>query len=128
EGRAAEAVGMGVGIVLGRLDASIGQAAQARTAVEQARAGREGELLSTRASLRDLDREHDELVNSVHRDEMARTQQRMRLEQLAARAMEERGLDEESLVGEYGPDQPVPPVLTEGPDASSDASSGTTDG
>ena len=108
EGRAAEAVGLGVGIVLGRLDASIGQAAQARTAVEQARAGREGELLTTRSRLRDLDREHDELVNSVHRDEMARTQQRMRIEQLEERALEELGLDPEALANDYGPANLVP--------------------
>jgi chromosome segregation protein len=37
--------------------------------------------------------EHDELVNSVHRDELARTQQRMRIEQLEERALEELGLD-----------------------------------
>ena len=61
-----------------------------------------------RSSLRDLAREHDELVNSVHRDEMARTQQRMRIEQLAERAMEELGLDEDALVADYGPDQLVP--------------------
>jgi chromosome segregation protein len=53
-------------------------------------------------------REHDELVNSVHRDEMARTQQRMRLDQLAERALDELGLDTESLIDEYGPDQLVP--------------------
>ena len=61
-----------------------------------------------RAALRDLAREHDELVNSVHRDEMARTQQRMRIEQLAERALEELGLDEDALVADYGPDQLVP--------------------
>ena len=46
-----------------------------------------------RARLRDLGRELDELVNSVHRDEMARAQQRMRIEQLEERALEELGLD-----------------------------------
>ncbi|MEZ5193250.1 MAG: AAA family ATPase [Nocardioides sp.] len=64
-----------------------------------------------RGQLRDLAREHDELVNSVHRDEMARTQQRMRIEQLEERALEELGLDADGLVEEYGPHQPVPPVL-----------------
>lgn len=108
EGRAAEAVGTAVSYVLSRLEVSVHQAAQARTAVEQSRSGREQELRDVRAALRDLDKEHDELVNSVHRDEMARTQQRMRIEQLEERALEELGLDGDGLVADYGPDQLVP--------------------
>jgi chromosome segregation protein len=108
EGRAAQAVGVAVGVVLAKLELSIHLAAEARAAVEASRSDREEELLTVRATLRDLDREHDELVNSVHRDEMARTQQRMRIEQLAERALEELGLDEDSLVAEYGPDNLVP--------------------
>ncbi|KRF17843.1 chromosome segregation protein SMC [Nocardioides sp. Soil797] len=108
EGRAAQAVSVGVGIVLDRLESSVAAAAEARTAVEQSRAGREQELMTTRARVRDLDKEHDELVNTVHRDEMARTQQRMRIEQLEERALEELGLDPEALANDYGPDQLVP--------------------
>ncbi len=109
EGRAAQAVGVAVTLVLAKLELSIHLAAEGRAAVEAARAERERDLLNVRAALRDLTREHDELVNSVHRDEMARTQQRMRLEQLAERALEELGLDEESLVADYGPDQLIHP-------------------
>jgi chromosome segregation protein len=108
EGRAAQAVGVAVGVVLGKLELAIHRAADARAAVEAARGQREQELLAVRARLRELTREHDELVNSVHRDEMARTQQRMRIEQLAERALEELGLDEESLVADYGPTRLVP--------------------
>jgi chromosome segregation protein len=108
EGRAAQAVGVAVTQVLARLEVSIHRAGEARAEVEAARAEREQELLGVRASLRDLGREHDELVNSVHRDEMARTQQRMRIEQLTERALEELGLDEAALVTDYGPEQPVP--------------------
>jgi chromosome segregation protein len=108
EGRAAQAVGVAVASVLARLEVSIQQAAEARAAVEASRSEREQELLTVRGSLRDLAREHDELVNSVHRDEMVRTQQRMRIEQLAERALEELGLDEDSLVSDYGPANLVP--------------------
>ena len=108
EGRAAEAVLVGARFVLDRLEVSLEQAAEARTAVEQARQGREQELLAVRATLRELTREHDELVSSVHRDEMARTQQKMRIEQLEERALEELGLDPDALVGDYGPEQLVP--------------------
>jgi chromosome segregation protein len=44
---------------------------------------------------------------------MARTEQRMRIEQLEERALEELGLDADSLIAEYGPDQLVPPVVAE---------------
>ena len=108
EGRAAEAVGIAVGVVLQRLEVSLHRAAEARTAVEATRAEREQQLLTVRGVLRDLARQHDELVSSVHRDEMARTQQRMRIEQLEERAMEELGLDADGLITEYGPDQLVP--------------------
>ncbi len=108
EGRAAEAVGVAVGVVLQRLEVSLHLAAEARSAVEAGRTAREQQLLTVRGALRDLAREHDELVNSVHRDEMARTQQRMRIEQLEERALEELGLDADGLVAEYGPDRPVP--------------------
>ncbi len=108
EGRAAEAVGIAVEVVLTRLDESIDLATQARSDVERARQGREQELLAIRATLREHNREHDELVNSVHRDEMARTQQKMRIEQLEERALDELGLDAAGLVTDYGPEQLVP--------------------
>ena len=111
EGRAAEAVSLAVGYVLTRLEVSIHLATQARLQVEQARSGRERALLDVRASLRDLGKEHDELVNSVHRDEMARTQQKMRIEQLEERALDELGLDVEALIAEFGPDELVPASL-----------------
>jgi len=114
EGRAAEAVGRAATFVLSRLETSVQRAAEARAEVEQARQGREQELLAVRASLRDLQRELDELVSSVHRDEMARTQQRMRIEQLVERALEELGLDPEGLVDDYGPDKPVPATAPDG--------------
>ncbi|HEX5956780.1 MAG TPA: chromosome segregation protein SMC [Solirubrobacterales bacterium] len=124
EGRAAEAVGVAVGVVLQRLEVSLHRAAEARSAVEASRTEREQQLLTVRGALRDLAREHDELVNSVHRDEMARTQQRMRIEQLEERALDELGLDADGLIADYGPDQLVPfaGALRDG---SSLASSGT---
>ena len=63
--------------------------------------------------LRELAQQHDELVGSVHRDELARTQQKMRIEQLAERAIDELGLDIDALVADYGPDNLVPAT---GPD------------
>ena len=108
EGRAAEAVSAAVGFVLHRLETSIQQAADARAEVEEARRGREEQLRAVRGQLRELAKEHEELVSSVHRDEVARTQQRMRIEQLENRTLEELGLEPDALVADYGPDQLVP--------------------
>jgi chromosome segregation protein len=49
-------------------------------------------------------------VNDVHRDEMARTEQRLRIENLENRIAEELGLDSQTLIAEFGPDQLVPPT------------------
>jgi chromosome segregation protein len=111
EGRVAEAVGRGVAVALDRLEQSIELAAIQRTGIERGRAGREQQLVAARERLRELGATLDELVNSVHRDEMARTEQRMRIEQLEERALEELGLDAQSLVAEYGPDNLVPQVV-----------------
>lgn len=108
EGEAAKAVGIAVGYALDRLEVSVQQAARARTEIEESRAGREQALRECRSLLRNLGKELEELVNSVHRDEMARAQQRMRIEQLEERIIEELGLDAEAIVKDYGPDQLVP--------------------
>ncbi|HSO00997.1 MAG TPA: hypothetical protein VLS46_00610, partial [Gaiellaceae bacterium] len=108
EGRAAQAVSTAVRVVLHQLERSVMQAADERAAVEESRQGSEQQLMAVRTSLRDLGREHDELVNSVHRDEMARTQQTMRIEQLEERALEELGLDPDGLVTDYGPTTLIP--------------------
>ncbi|HET9500444.1 MAG TPA: chromosome segregation protein SMC [Marmoricola sp.] len=110
EGEVGRAVGHATEVVLARLEQSIELAHQQRSAVEQGRAGRERELVAARDQLRSLSSTLDELVSSVHRDEMARTQQRMRIEQLEERALEELGLDADALVADYGPDQLVPAI------------------
>jgi chromosome segregation protein len=53
------------------------------------------------------------LVDSAHRNELARTEQRMRVDALVEKAMTELGLDSDVLIAEYGPDQMVP-LLTHG--------------
>ena len=48
-------------------------------------------------------------MDTVHRDEVARAEQRLRIEAIEGRAMEEFGIESDVLVAEYGPDQLVPP-------------------
>ncbi|MEP6666027.1 MAG: AAA family ATPase, partial [Nocardioidaceae bacterium] len=108
EARAADAVGKGAHVVLARLERSLAAAVQRRSQVEEARAGREQSLSTTRARVRELESDLTRLTDTVHRDEMLRAEQRMRMEQLEQRSLEELGLDLESLVGDYGPTQLVP--------------------
>jgi chromosome segregation protein len=108
EGQVGETVGRAAAQVLARLEESIELAAVARRAVEEGRARREHELMDCRQQLREVGEVLDELVNTVHRDEMARTEQKMRIEQFAQRALEELGLDPEALLTEYGPSVMVP--------------------
>ncbi|WP_028658937.1 chromosome segregation protein SMC [Nocardioides insulae] len=108
EGERAAAVERAATWVLSRLEQSVQQAAAARSEIEAARRERETELMDVRATLRDLGRSHDELVNSAHRDELARAQRQMRIEQLEEKALEEVGLDADALAADYGPDQAVP--------------------
>ncbi len=104
----AREVGAAVQRVLARLERSLAAAAAERTAVERARTERERQVGEVRGEIRRLDADLAGLTDSVHRDEVARAEQRLRIEALEERALEEVGLDPETLVGEYGPDVPVP--------------------
>ncbi|WBB81961.1 chromosome segregation protein SMC [Micromonospora sp. WMMD882] len=106
----ARAVAGGARAALDRLTASIAQAAQRRDAVAAERAAREAELQEVRGAAKRFGAELERLTSQVHRDEVARAEQRLRIEQLELKAAEDFGLDVAALIGEYGPDQPVPPT------------------
>ncbi|GAA1266230.1 chromosome segregation protein SMC [Sphaerisporangium rubeum] len=108
----AESVLRGARRALGALDYSLGLAETERVAAETARGEIDTELKAVRVRVRELSAELDRLVNRAHGNEVARTERRLRLEQMETRALEEFGVEPEALVREYGPDQPVP--LAEG--------------
>jgi chromosome segregation protein len=99
--------------VLEQVGASVSAAVAERDSAQQARVVREGELLTLRARTRELAEQMAQLTDAVHRDEMVRAEQRLRIEQLEARAVEEYGVDVDALTNEYGPDQPTPPSAIE---------------
>ena len=101
------------------LTRSAEEAGRVRAAGEAARTERDAELAVVRRDLSVLQAELRELTDSVHRDEVARTQQRLRIEQLETRAVEELGIGADVLVEEFGPDQLVPFVPD--PDADPEA-------
>ena len=93
------------------IERSIAKASAERARLEASRSDREGQTLTVRARNRELTLELDQLTSSVHRDEIARAEQRMRIQVLESKAVEELGIDVTTLVNEYGPDKDVPTFI-----------------
>ncbi len=110
-------VAEGAGYATARIERYVAAALDAREAAEAAGSRRASELKAVREQLRQLGAEHDKLVNAAHTAEIARAEQRLRLEQIESRAVAEFGVGSAALAAEYGPDVPVPPA----PDALEDA-------
>src|SRR6516225_6716471 len=104
----AGAVAMGADTALARITESLATAQADRQAAEQASKGRTEALKEVRARVRALAGDLDRVVDTAHGAEVTRAEQRMRLEQVVARAAEEFGVDTDALLAEYGPDMPVP--------------------
>ncbi|WP_433503409.1 chromosome segregation protein SMC [Pseudonocardia halophobica] len=98
---------------LERIEVSLGSAAAERDEVAAARAEREAALTEARATTGRLSALLDKLVDAVHRDEVARAQSRLRLEQLTEKALADHGIAVDDLVAEYGPSVGVPPSPAE---------------
>ena len=101
------------GLAIEQIAASVSLAAAERDAAAQARVAREAELLTLRGRTRELEEQLARLTDAVHRDEIARAEQRLRIEALQTRAGEEFGIDVEVLLAEYGPARPAPPSALE---------------
>ncbi len=119
--RAARARGAVIAqVVMGAAEVAVSQAATAlsaageqRDAIIAARSGREADLAAVRGSSKQLGAELERLTSKVHRDELARAELRMRVEQLQAKGVEDFGIDGATLMAEYGPGSPVPPTALE---------------
>lgn len=114
EAQQAEAVLAAATWLLDRVEAARADAALEREAAERSLAEAQRAVADARRATREVSGELDTIQQGAHHDEMARIEQKMRLEQLSTKAIDELGMLPDDLVAEYGPDQPVP-VLT-GPD------------
>ena len=94
-----------------QIEVSINKAMAERNTLEAARTEREGEILAVRGKNRELTAEMEQLTDSVHKDEIARAEQRMRIEQLEEKVVTEFGLDIQTLISEYGPTNDVPTFI-----------------
>lgn len=119
EATVAEAVRRAAAHAAGQIAQSLEIAARQRATAEQERTERDQALAVVRREMASLQDDLRELTDTVHRDEVARTQQRLRIEQMQAKAVEELGIDPEVLMEDFGPHQVVPHVP--GPDDDPDA-------
>ncbi|MFJ4106515.1 chromosome segregation protein SMC [Oerskovia enterophila] len=110
----AEAVRDGAQVALAALDRSLGRAREERDTAEAARGELDQAVSARRAEVDALAGRLRELTDVAHRDEVARTQQQLRIEQLHGRSVDELGLDPEVLLDEFGPDRPVPVLAEDG--------------
>jgi chromosome segregation protein len=108
QARRAAAVCAAVGLSLRCLDVSVDLARHERDLAEENRERRDKELAEVRSATEALARELGELTDTVHRDELARAQQKARIEAVETRAIDELGITPDALVAEFGPDVPVP--------------------
>ncbi|MEX5270195.1 chromosome segregation protein SMC [Kocuria sabuli] len=129
QARTAEAVLTAAERMLLRVEASVAAAARDRDRAEAVRAGLDAELTQLRATNDRLAARVAELTESVHRDELARTQQRARIQALEERSLEELGLTPDALVEHYGPHLPIPaPEAQTDPTAETDPAGPEGDG
>lgn len=107
QARRAAAVSAAVELALGYVDISVDLARHERDLAEENREQRDRGLRDIREANDALARELADLIDNVHRDELARAQQRARIEAVEARSVDELGITPEALVAEFGPHVPV---------------------
>ncbi|AXH94865.1 chromosome segregation protein SMC [Ornithinimicrobium avium] len=118
ERRTAEAVGSAAAYLVERVGHLVAQAEQEREVARARQAERDQQLAAARSRAQELAAELRDLTDSVHADEIARAEQRLRIEALQTRAVEELGVDPATLVEEYGPHRLIPHIA--GPDDPAD--------
>ncbi|MGI8721680.1 MAG: chromosome segregation protein SMC [Geodermatophilaceae bacterium] len=109
----AEGVRIAAEQTIAHVNASLQRAAAYRDELSIEKVSRESELLGLRTWIRELTADLDRLTDEVHRDEVARAEQRLRIEALEDRAAQEYGADVDILINEYAPSQLVPPSLAD---------------
>jgi chromosome segregation protein len=111
--RVTRAVIDGAETALERITVSLQAATEERDVAQAKQSEHEQALGVVRARVRELSGELEKLTDAVHRDEVVRAEQRLRIEQLETKIIEDFGIGLDDLVDEYGPTVPVPPSPAE---------------
>jgi len=96
-------------VVAQRLSAVVALASKARDELAAERQERAAALTRTREEVTELTMKLNSLTDALHRDEVAKAQAAMRIEQLEQQVLEQFGMAASDLINEYGPHVPLPP-------------------
>jgi chromosome segregation protein len=99
--------------VAARLAVAVAVAGRTRDALAAERSHRAEALSRVRHEVNELNARMTALTDSLHRDEVAKAQAALRIEQLEQHALEQFGMATDDLIEEYGPHVPLPPTELE---------------
>ncbi|OBI42285.1 chromosome segregation protein SMC [Mycobacterium kyorinense] len=100
-------------LLAGRLDQVVGAASRNRDALTTERQQRSTAVTAVRDEVNTLNARIATLTEALHRDEVAKAQAALRIEQLEQMVLEQFGMAPDDLVAEYGPEVPLPPTELE---------------
>jgi len=100
-------------LVATRLSAAVDAASTIRDEVAAERQTRAAALTNAREEVNEFTNRINVLTDSLHRDEVAKAQAALRIEQLEEHVLEQFGMAVADLVAEYGPSVPLPPTQLE---------------
>ncbi|MCV7279691.1 chromosome segregation protein SMC [Mycolicibacterium flavescens] len=100
-------------LVAQRLSAVVAVASRVRDEVAAERQHRSTALARTRDEVNELTAKSNALTDALHKDEVAKAQAALRIEQLEEQVLEQFGMATADLIAEYGPDVPLPPTELE---------------
>ena len=95
--------------VAGHLSGVVAAASRMRDQLAAERQQRAGGMAAARDEVTALNAKISSLTDALHRDEVAKAQASLRIEQLEQTVLEQFGMAPEDLINEYGPDVELPP-------------------
>lgn len=109
----AAAVADAGGSLAGRLQLVVAAASRIRDGLAGERQQRAAAMAAVRDEVNSLSTRITALTESLHRDEVAKAQAALRIEQLEQTVLEQFGMSSQDLIAEYGPEVPLPPTELE---------------
>ena len=99
--------------IAGHLSGVVAAASRSRDRLAAERQQRATAMTATREAVTALNARIGELTDSLHRDEVAKAQASLRIEQLEQLVLDQFGMAGDDLVAEYGPQVTLPPTELE---------------
>ncbi|WP_280316735.1 AAA family ATPase [Nocardia wallacei] len=99
--------------VAAELETVVGEASSRRDELVRRRTDCAAQVDQIKERVRALTTQLTQLTDAVHRDEVARAEAALRIEQLEQTISEQFGIALDDLIAEYGPDVPMPPTSLE---------------